>query len=423
MTFKPYVPSAFPPPSAGEGGPRLSEGRERGAPYPDASLPSPPLLCRVPSPAEGGGVPSWLRTTSLVPVVCFALAACKPAEEAKAPPVRPVLYAVAKPIEAVRFGPFAGTVEPRYQSQLGFQIGGRVVARDVTVGDLVKKGQRLAALDTVVPRFAMTRAEADVSDAKAQSENAAATEARTRRLMEGGNVTQAQLDGMVANRDTAQARLTQAQASLQKARDQMGYTELHVDFDGVVTQRNAEIGQDLTAGQTVVTVARPEVREAVVDIPDDLVAAMPKDGRFTVALQSAPTVTAVGTVRETAPFADSSTRTRRIRMSLENPPGAFRLGATITVSLMRKIAPRFVLPATAILSADGRDAVWIVNAAGDAAKRVPVTVSDRRGDYVGVARGLSAGDRVVVAGVHSLAEGQAIRLADAPIAGPGTQDL
>ncbi|MCJ2107728.1 efflux RND transporter periplasmic adaptor subunit [Methylobacterium sp. E-041] len=353
----------------------------------------------------------------------LALAACKPAEDAKAPPVRPVLYAVAKPIASVRFGPFAGTVEPRYQSQLGFQIAGRVVARDVTVGDLVKKGQRLAALDTVVPRFAMTRAEADVADAKAQSENAAATEARTRRLMEGGNVTQAQLDSTVANRDTAQARLTQAQASLEKARDQMGYTELHADFDGVVTQRNAEIGQDLTAGQTVVTVARPEVREAVVDIPDDLVAAMPKDGRFTVALQSAPEITAVGIVRETAPFADASTRTRRIRMSLDNPPRAFRLGATITVSLVRRIAPRFVLPATAILGADGRDSVWIVNAAGDAAKRSPVTVSDRKGDYVGVASGLAAGDRVVVAGVHSLADGQTIRLADAPIVVPGTQDF
>ena len=392
--------------------------RERGpAPHPDATAKGDtPML-------STGGRGRMHLVTAIVGTTLLALAACKPAEEAKAPPVRPVLYAVAKPIEAVRFGPFAGTVEPRYQSQLGFQIGGRVVARDVTVGDLVKKGQRLAALDTVVPRFALTRAEADVADAKAQAENAAATEARTRRLMEGGNVTQAQLDGTVANRDTAQARLTQAQASLQKARDQIGYTELHADFDGVVTQRNAEIGQDLSAGQTVVTVARPEVREAVVDIPDDLVAAMPKDGRFTVALQSAPAVTAVGTVRETAPFADSSTRTRRIRMSLENPPRAFRLGATITVSLVRKVAPRFVLPATAILSANGRDAVWIVNAAGDAAKRVPVTVTDRRGDYVGVESGLSAGDRVVVAGVHSLVEGQAIRLADAPIAVPGTQDL
>ncbi|WP_375464898.1 efflux RND transporter periplasmic adaptor subunit [uncultured Methylobacterium sp.] len=361
------------------------------------------------------------RAAASIVVTALALGACKPAEEAAAPPVRPVLYAIAKPVESVRFGPFAGTVEPRYQSQLGFQIGGRVVARDVTVGDLVRKGQRLAALDPVVPRFALTRAEADVADARAQAENAAATEARTRRLMEGGNVTQAQLDGTVANRDTAQARLAQAQSSLDKARDQIGYTELVADFDGVVTQRSAEVGQDLTAGQTVVTVARPEVREAVVDIPDDLVGAMPKDGRFTVGLQSTPEIAATGTVREVAPFADSSTRTRRIRLSLENPPPAFRLGATITVSLMRRIAPHFILPDTAILSADGHDSVWIVGAAGDAVARRPVEIAERRGDYVGLRSGLTAGDRVVVAGVHSLDEGRKIRLADAPLVVPGTQ--
>ncbi|MGU3541297.1 efflux transporter periplasmic adaptor subunit, partial [Methylobacterium sp. A54F] len=96
--------------------------------------------------------------------------------------------------------------------------------------------------DPIVPRFAQVRAGADVADARAQTVNAVATEARTRRLMEGGNVTQAQLDGAVANRDTAQARLAQAQASLQKARDQMGYTELKADFDGAVTERRAGVG-------------------------------------------------------------------------------------------------------------------------------------------------------------------------------------
>ncbi|AWN39257.1 efflux RND transporter periplasmic adaptor subunit [Methylobacterium durans] len=344
------------------------------------------------------------------------LAACQPAQEkAEAPPVRPVLYTLAKPVDRVVFGPFAGTVEPRYQSQLGFQIGGRVVARDVTVGDIVTKGQRLAALDPVVPRFALVRAEADVADARAQAENAAATEARTRRLMEGANVTQAQLDGAVANRDTAQARLAQAQSSLQKAQDQIGYTELKADFDGVVTQRSAEVGQVLSAGQAVVTVARPEEREAVVDIPEDLAGAMPKDGRFTVSLQSAPEVTAAGRVREVSPFADQSTRTRRIRMSLENPPSAFRLGATITVSLSRPVAPRFPLPATAILTENGRDSVWIVNAAGNAVARRDVALAERGPERVTVSGGLNPNERVVVAGVHSLQEGQTIRLSEEPL--------
>ncbi|TFZ55940.1 efflux RND transporter periplasmic adaptor subunit [Methylorubrum sp. Q1] len=360
------------------------------------------------------------------------LTACQPSQEAPAPPpVRPVLTTLAQPTDSVIFGPFAGTVEPRYQSQLGFQIGGRVVARDVTVGDVVKKGQRLAALDPIVSRFDLSRAEAELSDAKAQAENATATEARTRRLMEGGNVTQAQLDAAVARRDTAQARLAQAGASLQKARDQIGYTELHADFDGVVTQRLAEIGQVVSPGQGIVTLARPETREAVVDIPETLAGAMPKDELFTVVLQSAPEITARGRVREVAPFAESGTRTRRVRLTLEEPGPAFRLGATITVALERRIERRFVLPATALLDADGRRSVWIVPEAdkrgddkaggqggesGDRhVERRDVTLDGDRPDgngRIAVRTGLKPGERVVVAGAHSLRDGQAVRLAD-----------
>ncbi len=349
----------------------------------------------------------------------LVLAACQPSqEEPGPPPVRPVLTTLAEPTESVIFGPFAGTVEPRYQSQLGFQIGGRVVARDVTVGDVVKKGQRLAALDPIVSRFDLTRAEAELADARAQSENAAATEARTRRLMEGGNVTQAQLDAAVARRDTAQARLAQAGASLQKARDQIGYTELHADFDGVVTQRLAEVGQVVSPGQGIVTLARPETREAVVDIPETLVGAMPQDGVFTVSLQSAPEITARGRVREIAPFADTGTRTRRIRMTLEDPGPAFRLGATITVSLVRPTPRRFLLPATALLTADGRRSVWIASETDGkwqvTRRDVTLTAEPDGGPKVAVGGGLQPGERVVVAGIHSLTDGQPVRLPDEP---------
>lgn len=358
-------------------------------------------------PGLAGVVPATL-------LLAAVLAACQPAEEAApAPaPVRPVLTAMAKPVTAEVFGPFAGFVAPRYQSEIGFQIAGRMVARDVTMGDVVKKGQRIAALDPVVTRFALTRAEADLADAEGQSENATATELRRRRLMTGGNVTQAQLDSAVASRDTAQARLAQAQASLQKARDQMGYTELHADFDGVVTVRSAEVGQVLSAGQAVATIARPEEREAVVDIPEALVGAMPKDALFTVSLQSAPDVTATAKVRETAPFADQTTRTRRIRMTLVDPSPAFRLGTTLTVSLSRPLAPRFYLPATVVLTEAGQDYVWLVAPDATHVARRAVTITQRSPERVTITDGLTAGDRVVLSGVHTLSEGQAVRLSD-----------
>ncbi|MGX9981303.1 efflux RND transporter periplasmic adaptor subunit [Methylobacterium fujisawaense] len=357
-------------------------------------------------------------------LVAAALAACnghgeEGGEAAAAAPIRPVLTQVVVPSDTVMFGPFAGTIEPRYQAQLGFQIPGRMVARDVTIGDLVTRGQRLAALDTIVTRFDLTRAEADLADAKAQAENAEAAEARTRRLMSGNSVAQATLDQAVAKRETARARVDQAMSSLQKARDQMGYTELKAEFDGVVTQRLAEVGQVLTAGQGVVTVARPDVREAVVDIPEVYVGALPADGIFTVALQSAPELTARGRVREIAPLAESGTRSKRIRISLDEPGPAFRLGATINVSLTRNVSPTVLLPASALFEDGGRRSVWVVSADGKSVSRRDVTVAAARDNAedgrIAVVDGLKAGERVVVAGVHVLKEGQAVRLANGAV--------
>ncbi|QGY02834.1 efflux RND transporter periplasmic adaptor subunit [Methylobacterium mesophilicum SR1.6/6] len=336
-------------------------------------------------------------------------------EQSDAGVVRPVLTRVAEATDTITFGPFAGTVEPRYQAQLGFQIPGRMIARDVTVGDIVKKGQRLAALDVIVTRFDLTRAEADLADARAQAENAEAAEARTRRLMTGNSVAQATLDQAVAKRETARARVDQALASLQKARDQMGYTELKAEFDGVVTQRLAEVGQVLSAGQGVVTVARPDVREAVVDIPEVHVGAMPADGIFTVALQSAPDVTARGRIREVAPLAESGTRSKRIRLTLEDPNPAFRLGATINVSLTRTVPAQILLPASALLEDGERRSVWVVSADGRSVTRRDVSLAAVRsdeGERIAVTAGLRPGDRVVIAGVHALTEGQAVRLTD-----------
>ncbi|UHC18137.1 efflux RND transporter periplasmic adaptor subunit [Methylobacterium currus] len=346
----------------------------------------------------------------------LVLAGCQAKEAEAPPPVRPVLTTAVEVRTAEIFGPFAGTVEPRYQTQGGFRVPGRMVARDVYVGDLVPKGARLAALDPTVLQFAVTRARADVTDAEAQLANAGAVEARQRTLFEGGNVTQAALDAAVASRDTAAARLAQGKAALQKATDELGYATLKADVDGVVTAWNAEIGQVVSAGQAVVTLARPDIREAVVDIPDGLMAGIKAGTEFTVTLQAAPTITAKGRVREIGPLADPATRTRRVRMTLVDPPEAFRLGTTITVALERATPPRITLPATALLQAENRTSVWVVAPDGKTVSRRDVTIHPRDGTAAGdesavtLSGGLKAGETVVVAGVHSLAEGQAVRL-------------
>ncbi len=329
-------------------------------------------------------------------------------EAAQAPePIRPVVVTVVKPVATAVFGPFASTVEARYQTQLGFQLAGRMVARDVYVGDVVKAGMRLAALDPTVTQFALTRAQADVADAKAQLLNTEGVESRQRQLATAGNASQATLDNAVASRDTARARLDQMQAALRMAQDQIGYTQLRASFDGVVTAWSAEVGQYVSNGQAVVTVARPDIREAVVDIPDELIGKISPATIFTVHLLSSPDIMATASVREIGPLADAATRSRRVRLALQNPSDAFRIGTTLTVEVRTPISPRVVLPATAVLDEAGRRSVWVLADDGRSVTRRAVAVGGGEGDEVFVT-GLADGDRVVTVGVHSLKDGQAV---------------
>ncbi len=340
----------------------------------------------------------------------LALAGCEGDEDPPAP-LRPVLTTTVEPVATETFGPFASTVEARYQTQLGFQLAGRMVARDVFVGDVVRKGQRLAAIDPVVSQFALLRAKADVADARAQLANATGIEARQRTLSEGGNVSRATLDGAVAGRDTAKARLDQAQAALRVAEDQIGYTELHANFDGVVTAWNAEVGQYVDNGQAVVTLARPDVREAVVDIPDDLIGKVTPGMTFLARLQAAPDTLAHAVVREIGPLADEATRTHRVRLTLADASPAFRLGTTLSLSRETPVAPHMIVPTGAVLEDGGKTFVWVLAADGRHVARREIGLAGRAGvadDGASVTSGLQAGERIVIVGVHSLRDGEAV---------------
>jgi multidrug efflux pump subunit AcrA (membrane-fusion protein) len=120
------------------------------------------------------------RTALLLIALTPLVAAC---QDQQAPPiVRPVLSVVARDQTTETIGPFAGSIEPRYTVPLGFQVFGRLVARDVKVGDVVRKGARLAALDPAVQTVSVRSAQASLVSAEAQLATALAAEERQRTL-------------------------------------------------------------------------------------------------------------------------------------------------------------------------------------------------------------------------------------------------
>ncbi|TIO76422.1 MAG: efflux RND transporter periplasmic adaptor subunit [Mesorhizobium sp.] len=352
-----------------------------------------------------------MRRSPCVPALIFvaSLAGCSRSEEKPPEIIRPVLSVVVEPKSVETFG-FAGMVEPQYSADLSFRLLGRVVSRDVKVGDIVTKGTTIAALDPTALELALQASKADLSNAQAQFANASASEERQRALLASANTSQAVYDAAQQARQAAAAGVERANAALAKSQEQLGYARLFSDFDGVVTAVGAEIGQTVSPGQTVVTVARTDPREAVVDIPDQLTGDLAVGTPFQIILQSLPGITTAARLREIAPQAEGSTRTRRVRLTLTDPPSAFRLGSTITATRMTKVAPTIVLPMSALLEKDGAEKVWIVDPQTSSVSAREIKIASKNSGTFTVASGLEAGMRVVTAGVHSLAEGQKVKV-------------
>ena len=339
--------------------------------------------------------------------VSLFAAGCKQEKQAQ-DTVRPVLSTVVQATELS--GTIAtGTVEPRYKTDLSFRVLGRLIARPVNVGDTVEQGEIVAAVDPTALDLAVRSAKADLSRSQAQLANASATEERQRTLIATDTTSKETLDNAVQVQAGAQASVARAQANLTKATEQLGYAQLKADFAGVVTAVSADVGQVVSPGQTVVTIARPDVREAVVDIGPEFPVPLRVGLPFTASLQILPSVRVEGQVREIAPQADPVTRTQRVRIALKDPPPTFRLGATVTARLATDQRQILRVPESAVLNNDGENFVWVVD-------RPTSTVSLRKVDVlrdeagIQITAGLEYGTRIVTAGIHSLKQGQHVRI-------------
>jgi RND family efflux transporter MFP subunit len=179
-------------------------------------------------------------------------------KETKAPePVRPVLSMVLEPNQSDS-AVVVGAVEARYKTDLAFRVLGRLTSRPFYVGDLVGAGQIVATIDATALELAVRSAKADLVKAEAQLATARATEERQRTLITTDATTKQTVDNAEQARAAAEASVASAQADLTKAKEQLGYAQLKADFAGVVTAVSADVGQVVSAGQTVLTVARPD---------------------------------------------------------------------------------------------------------------------------------------------------------------------
>jgi RND family efflux transporter MFP subunit len=308
---------------------------------------------------------------------------------------------------------YSGEIRARYESQLGFRTGGKIVARLVEVGTHVKRGQPLMQLDTAQETLQLVAAGADVDAARSRVAQAKVDVQRTEQLLARQFASQAELDHLKLALEQAEAQLRSAQARQQLNANQRGYTTLVADRDGVVSALLAEAGQVVAPGQTVVTVAADGEREVAISIPEQRVDELRGARNLLVSMWAYPGRTWTGKLRELAPDTDSVTRTYSARIAIEDPDPVFvRLGMTASVQapdVDGKGAIR--LPLTAIVDADGKRQVWVVDRQTRRVAPRQVTLGGAQNDTVLVTGGLAGGETVVTAGVHMLQPNQQVLLA------------
>ena len=306
---------------------------------------------------------------------------------------------------------YPGVVKGRYESNLAFQTGGRILSREVQKGSFVYAGEILMTIDARDAVQQVNAGDAQVAQAQSQLNLAKINLERYTQLFNENAIATAVLDQYKTAYDNALATYNAAAAQAEQLKNNLNYTNLTANADGVISSINAEIGQVVAAGQTVLTLIQTNELEVEIDVPENHLK------NFTVGKSADVTFWAVngtsqGVVREISPMADSTARTYRVRLSLTNPPQNIQLGMTAEVILKNlDAAPNtIILPLSAIYQTNNQPQVWIVTKENKVALK-NVRVENFSGNEV-LVQGLSPQDKIVTAGIHKLREGQEVRSMD-----------
>ncbi len=405
--------------------------------------------------------PRFALLVLLLPAGCSRPAASAPEV------ARPVKTIVVTTGEDTRIRSFPGVVEASKRAELAFQVAGLLVKFPAKEGQRVAKGEligelrqdefraRLTALQGQLDqsRAMLTalragerpeerlRRESQVRGAEARLANARADLDRASRLVQGRTISRAEFDsvetsyrvaqedlksavqlrekGLIGREEDIQAREAEVrglEGRVVEANLQLEDCTLRAPYDGVIAQRFVEEGQNVQAKQPVVRFQDVDEVEIAVDVPETVMTVDIRTADIVekvAELSGAPGVRFPVEIREVAQVADPTTQTFKVRVAMQVPPGIQALPgmtATVTVTYRRAsiLRDHILVPVSAVWQqASGEQVVWVIGPDQKVMPR-PVKVGSLAGGQIEIVDGLTAGDRIAVAGVSFLREGMKV---------------
>jgi RND family efflux transporter MFP subunit len=347
-----------------------------------------------------------LGVAALISTLLLGMVGCS--EEAPAPePIRPLLSLVIADAEGFRGRRFAGKARAVKESNLAFEVPGKLTERPIDVGDEVAQGQVLARLDPRDFQAALKSAQAELVRDTSNLE-------RGKKMLAEDVVSQVEYDRI-------EARELISEANVELAEKALADSVLLAPFSGRVAAIYIENFENVRAKELVLRLLDTSQLEMVIEIPEKLIGSARFVEDLRVRFDPFPEVEIPATVKEIGSEASETTRTYPVTLVMTPPEGVEILAgmageATGSVKGAGDSAKTgFEVPVAAVFADDASQSeqsyVWVVDEAGGTVTRRPVEMGafGARGVFV---KGLEVGDRIAIAGVHSLREGQSVRIED-----------
>lgn len=361
--------------------------------------------------------------TAALLTASLALPGCN-SEKPLAAPLTPVRVQTVQLKDAQTGLRYTANIEANHTVTLAFQVGGYVKSilqqtgadgkpREIQSGDPVSKGTVLAKIDKQPYQDKVEEAKSQLDEARAALRKAQADFRRANALFKSQSMTAPEFDSYKKELQTTEAAVAGAKAQLDQAVVELGYCKLTSPLDGVVLQRNIEVGTLVGAGTVSFTIADIRSVKAMFGVPESVVRNVQEGSPMSIALPSEPERKFAGRITSIAASADSSTRVFQVEVTVPNEEKILKPGMVATLSLTKgggRTGALAVVPLAAIVRSKNDPegyAVYRVNSEGSEATvhLQDVQVGPILGNSAAITAGLKAGDQVVVFGVTLVTDG------------------
>lgn len=312
---------------------------------------------------------------------------------------------------------FNGTAQTDRVIDLSFRSSGVITLFEIHVGQRVKKGDLLAQLDNVEARLAYEQAVSALNSATSEKNTAELNLERIRSLFETGTSSLSDYEAAKNSYRTAEASYLSAQRSVDIQQEQIGYGEIYAPEDGRISAVYKEIDENLSAGEAVAVIDAGVNMEIRVGLPESVINLVETGMDVQIQLPALPRGTYSGQVSEVSPALETQTATYPVTLIINDPPASIRSGmaAKVTFDLRTEtgLPQQLIVPTQSVgEDADGRY-VFVLETTESPlalAKKRHLTIGELSSAGFVIVEGLAEGEWIATAGVHTLIDGQQVRI-------------